>query len=108
MAEDAKPFALVVRFAVRPGAEVQFDELTARTVEQIRTQEPGTLVYACHTVEDAPQERIFYELYKDRAAFEVHEKQDHVRHFLAAREELLEAVVVDFMTLTAGKTRHHD
>jgi hypothetical protein len=38
------------------------------------------------------------------AAFDLHEQQDHVRHFLGAREELLEDTAVDFLTLDDGKT----
>ena len=68
MPQDAKPFALVVRFTVRPGAEAQFDALVAETAAGIRDHEPGTLVYACHTVQDQPRQRIFYELYRDREA----------------------------------------
>jgi quinol monooxygenase YgiN len=103
MTEDATPFALVVRFTVRTGAEASFDDLVSRTADAIREREPGTLVYACHRVEDAPQQRIFYELYRDRAAFNTHEQQDHVRAFLTAREQMLESTAVDFMTLTEGK-----
>ncbi|MGD0604064.1 MAG: antibiotic biosynthesis monooxygenase [Streptosporangiaceae bacterium] len=104
MTEDTEPFALVVRFTVRPKAEAEFDELIARTTAGIRDREPGTLVYACHTVEGKPSQRIFYELYRNRAAFDEHERQEHVRHFLAAREALLESTEVDFMTLADGKT----
>jgi quinol monooxygenase YgiN len=104
MGQDEAPFALVVRFTVRPGAEAEFDALVTRTGEGIRASEPGTLVYACHTVEGKPQERIFYELYRDRAAFDAHESQEHTMHFLAAREALLEGKQVDFLSLTGGKT----
>ena len=104
MPEGTAPFALVVRFTVRPEAEVEFDDLIARTTAAIRDREPGTLVYACHRVNDAPRQRIFYELYRDRAAFGEHERQEHVRHFLAAREPLLESTEVDFLTLADGKT----
>jgi len=104
MTEDAAPFALLVRFTVRPQAEADFDNLIARTTAGIRDREPGTLVYACHRVDGASRQRIFYELYRDRAAFEEHERQEHVRHFLAAREALLESTEVDFLTLTDGKT----
>lgn len=99
-------FALVVRFTVKPGSEEAFDELVSTTAQGIRAHEPGTLVYACHRVEGAPQQRIFYELYADRAAFEAHEAQPHTRHFLAAREAFLEATVVDFLSLKGGKTPH--
>lgn len=96
-------FGLMVRFRLRPGAEGAFDELVSRTVAQIRETEPGTLVYAVHTVAEAPQERIFYELYRDRAAFQVHEEQAHVRAFLAARSSLLrEDPQVDQLELVTG------
>jgi quinol monooxygenase YgiN len=104
MSEDPAPFALVVRFTVRPGSEAAFDALTADLIPAIRASEPGTLVYACHRVEQAPQQRIFYELYADRGAFDAHEGQPHVRHFLQAREALLEDTKVDFLSLADGKT----
>ncbi len=104
MDQDSQPFALVVRFTVRKGSGGAFDDLVASTAAGIRTSEPGTLVYACHRVENAPRERIFYELYANRAAFEAHEDQDHTRHFLTAREPLLESTRVDFLSLADGKT----
>jgi quinol monooxygenase YgiN len=104
MSQDATPFALVVRFTVRPGAEAKFDALVAKTAAGIRDHEPGTLVYACHTVQDQPRQRIFYELYQNRAAFDAHEQTPHTRQFLAERGELLEATEVDFLTVADGKT----
>jgi quinol monooxygenase YgiN len=88
---------------LRPGAEADFDTLVARTAAGIRASEPGTLVYACR-VQDKPRERIFYELYRDRAAFDAHEATEHTRRFLAKREPLLEAKDVDFLDLAGGKT----
>lgn len=104
MSQDAMPFALVVRFTVRPGAEADFDALVAETAAGIRDHEPGTLTYACHTVQGQPRQRIFYELYQDRAAFEAHEQTAHTRRFLAERKALLEATEVDFLALADGKT----
>jgi quinol monooxygenase YgiN len=103
MPHEATPFALVVRFTVRPGCGADFDQLIARTAAGIRAHEPGTLVYACHQVDGAPRERIFYELYRDRAAFDDHEAQPHTRRFLAEREPLLESTLVDFLALSDGK-----
>jgi len=104
MSQDAAPFALVVRFTVRPEAVEGFDALVAETVAGIREREPGTLVYACHRVEGQPQQRIFYELYRDRAAFAAHEASEHTRRFLTKRGELLETYEVDRLTLADGKT----
>jgi quinol monooxygenase YgiN len=103
MPQDAAPFALVVRFTVRPGCEADFDQLVARTAGGIRAHEPETLVYACHQVKGTPRERIFYELYRDRAAFNDHEAQPHTRRFLTEREPLLESTQVDFLVLSDGK-----
>jgi quinol monooxygenase YgiN len=101
---DVTPFAVVVRFTVRPGSEEAFDRLVAEMVAGIREREYDTLIYACHTVEGHPRQRVFYELYRNRAAYERHEAHEHVRRFLAQRTALLESTEVDFLTLQDGKT----
>ena len=97
-------FGLTVRFTCKDADSAQsFDKLVAETVTQIKQHEPGTVIYAVHAVEGQPLQRIFYELYRDRAAFEAHEEQPHVRRMLAEREQFLASVEVDFLTLQAGK-----
>ncbi|WP_163549725.1 putative quinol monooxygenase [Candidatus Frankia nodulisporulans] len=97
-------FGLVVRFDLRPDAADGFDRLVAETAPLIATSEPGTLIYATQVVEGEPGARIFYELYRDRAAFDEHERQEHVRRFLAAREEFLAGPPrVEFLTGVGGK-----
>lgn len=103
MPDEATPFGLVVRFTLRPGAEPAFDALVAETAAGIRAEEPGTLLYACHAVPGQPRQRIFYELYRDRAAFEAHEQTPHTRRFLAERGALLERSEVDFLAVADGK-----
>ena len=96
-------FGLSVRFTCKDTDSAQaFDKLVAETVTQITQHEPGTLVYAVHTVEGQPLQRIFYELYTDQAAFEAHEAAPHTRHYLAAREEFLVSTEVDRLTLLTG------
>lgn len=95
-------FGLVVRFTLKEGAQAAFDRLVSETIQQIRS-EPGTLVYACHEVNDHPQQRIFYELYKDESAFQDHEAQAHTKRFLAEREQYLTDTQVDFLALTESK-----
>lgn len=90
-------YGLVVRFTVKTGSEAAFDELAADMVRHVRESEPGTSLYLCHQVVGQPQQRIFYELYRDRAAFDAHEDQLHTRRFLAARDELLDDITVDFL-----------
>ena len=97
-------FALVVRFDCRDEAAAsEFDELTAEVVQQITEREPGTLVYATHAVDDAPLARIFYEVYRDRAAFETHEVAEHVQLFHARKDPLLVGRRVEFLLPGSAK-----
>jgi quinol monooxygenase YgiN len=97
-------FGLCVRFTcLDADSAAGFDRLIAETVPEIRKHEPGTIVYAVHTVEGQPLQRIFYELYSDRAAFDAHEEQPHTRRFLTEREQHLATYSVDFLTLKIGK-----
>ncbi|GGK91861.1 hypothetical protein Sme01_54220 [Sphaerisporangium melleum] len=97
-------FGLVVRFTCKDEASAEaFDQLVAETIEKIRDREPGTLVYASHRVDGRPLLRIFYELYRDRAAFDAHEEQAHTKHFLSARGEFLSSTEVDWLQLQSGK-----
>jgi hypothetical protein len=51
---------LMVRFTCRDEASAAaYDRLVSATAQGIR--EPGTLVYAVHTVQGKPLERVFYE-----------------------------------------------
>jgi quinol monooxygenase YgiN len=96
--------ALVVRFDLRPGTESAFDALVANTTEGIRTEEPDTMLYLCHRVEGEPTARIFYELYRDREAFQAHEEQPHVKAFLQEREQYMARPArVEFLDPHDGK-----
>ncbi|NKY88317.1 putative quinol monooxygenase [Nocardia veterana] len=97
-------FALVVKFNLESEEKAAaFDALVAETVAAITEHEPGTLVYATHTVADEPLARIFYEVYQDRAAFDEHERQPHTRRFLDQRGEYVESFRVEFLTPAAVK-----
>jgi quinol monooxygenase YgiN len=99
-------FGLFVRFTCKDQASAEaYDRLVAETAEDIRAHEPGTLVYAIHTVEGEPLQRIFYELYRDKDAFEAHEAQPHTRRYLAERDQYLISTEVDWLTLQVGKVR---
>jgi len=97
-------FGLCVRFTCLDADSAdRFDRLVAETVPQICTHEPGTILYTVHLVDGKPLERIFYELYRDRAAFDAHEEQPHTKRFLGARGQYLASHTVDFLTLQTGK-----
>ncbi|MFD6066620.1 MULTISPECIES: putative quinol monooxygenase [Amycolatopsis] len=96
--------ALYVRFVLKDeAAAVGFDELVARTTPLIEAREPGTLQYVVHLVADAPLSRAFYEVYADQAAFSAHERQPHVKQFMAERQQYLASYQVDFLAPAGGK-----
>jgi quinol monooxygenase YgiN len=95
--------ALCVRFTLRPGAEEAFDAIARETAETIRAKEPGTLVYVCSEVDGAPNQRIVFELYTDRDAFDEHRHQPHIQHFLAECEKYAESTEIDRLQPYAGK-----
>jgi quinol monooxygenase YgiN len=98
---EASMFALVVRFDLLDAeAAAGFDRLVEETARGIRELEPGTLVYATHTVAEAPLSRVFYEVYRDRDAFDEHERQPHTRRFLDQRSNYVADLRVEFLTPT--------
>jgi quinol monooxygenase YgiN len=102
--DKSRLFGLVVRFELREASEKSFDALVRDTVARVRSEEPGTLMYACHEVQGNPQARIFYELYEDEGAFAAHEEQEHVKHFLNERKRYLTSPPrVEFLRPTLGK-----
>jgi quinol monooxygenase YgiN len=97
-------FGLFVRFTCKDeAAAAAYDRLVAETIEAIKADEPGTIVYASHLVDGQPLQRIFYELYQDKAAFEAHEVAPHTRRYLDERGQYLASTEVDWLTLRAGK-----
>jgi len=97
-------FGLFVRFTCKDeAAAAAYDQLVAETIEAIKDSEPGTLVYASHLVDGQPLQRIFYELYRDKVAFEAHEAAPHTRRYLDERGQYLASTEVDWLTLQAGK-----
>ena len=97
-------FALVVRFDLKPGREAEFDGLVADTLIGIDHDESGTVIYATHLVTSEPSARVFYEVYRDRAAFDAHEAATHTASFLAKRDQYLaHPPRVEFLSEGRGK-----
>jgi quinol monooxygenase YgiN len=83
-------FGLVVRFELLEGHEEAFDGLVAETLPEIRSKEPGTVLYVTHRVVGSLGSRVFYEFYEDEQAFQAHEATEHVKRFLADRTQHLQ------------------
>jgi len=81
----------------------EFDQLTQRVVDQVRSSEPDTLVFIVHAVPSAPMQRILYEVYRDRGAYAWHRQQPYVTKFEADRRPYVLATNVIELGLQQAK-----
>ena len=95
-------FVLVVRMKVADGNEARVAELIPELATASR-EEPGCELYIpCRDPED-PSSYLFYEQYRDKAAFEEHGASDHFQRLAAgelfglleSRERVFYETVVD-------------
>ncbi|HEU5155461.1 MAG TPA: antibiotic biosynthesis monooxygenase [Streptosporangiaceae bacterium] len=95
-------YGQITVYTLLDGREGAFDRLSRETVSATQQGEPGTLIYACHEVVGAPTQRIFYQLFRDRAAFEEHQRRPYVRQFLAdSRSHVIATNVIELRLDTA-------
>ena len=80
-----------------------FDGLTEGVVELVRAREPDTLVYIVHAVPSAPTQRILYEVYRDREAYEAHKRQPYIAKFEMDRRPYVLATNVIELGLQRAK-----
>lgn len=93
----------MVIFTVLDDKVTDFDRLAEQTAEQVRIGEPDTFVYVIHTVPGAPLQRIFYEIYRNRAAFDVHEDRSYTQRFASERRSYVLATNVIELRLKYAK-----
>lgn len=90
----AELFGQIAIFTLLEDRVEEFDRLTGRVVEQVRSRESDTLVFIVHAVPSAPMQRILYEVYRDRAAYQRHLQQPHVQQFEADKRPFVLATNV--------------
>jgi quinol monooxygenase YgiN len=76
-------YGLIAIYTLADNRVAEFDALAEQVVREVRTAEPDALVYAVHSVPNAPMQRIFYEVYRDRMAYEEHQRMPYIERFEA-------------------------
>jgi quinol monooxygenase YgiN len=99
----ARPYGRIQIFTLLDDRAADFDRLAEETAEHVRTSEPDTLVYVIHLVPNAPLQRIFYEIYRDRAALDSHESQPYLQRFVTERRAWVLATNVIELRLKYAK-----
>ena len=86
---------IVARLVVKQGQENAFTEVASKLVAATR-QEEGNLFYALYQSPLNPVEFIFYEEYKDDAAFRTHAASAHFAGFVEGIKDLRDGdLIVD-------------
>jgi quinol monooxygenase YgiN len=98
-----QPYGRILIFTLFEERVAEFDRLAEQTAEQVRTGEPGTLVYVIHLVPNAPLQRLFYEIYRDPAAFDSHESQPYMQRFASDSRSCVVVTNVIELRLTCAK-----
>jgi len=102
-ATPARPYGRILIFTLLDDRVADFDRLAEQAAEEVRIGEPDTLVYVIHLVPNAPMQRIFYEIYRDRASFDSHEAQPYMQRFVAERRSCVLATNVIELRLKYAK-----
>jgi quinol monooxygenase YgiN len=102
-ARTPRPYGRLSIYTLLDDKAAEFDALAEEAAEGVRTSEPDTLVYVIHVVPKAPLQRIMYEIYRDRGAFEVHENQPHIQRFNEARKACVLATNIIDLRLKYAK-----
>ena len=77
-------FLITVDFYLLPGALDPFIALIKENARKSLAEEPGCQRFDVLVQRGVPDHILLYEIYKDRAAFEVHLKSRHFAEFNAA------------------------
>lgn len=92
-------YVVTVSFEIHPGQGARFLEQMRRQAADSLAKEPG-----CHRfdvcIDPEARERVFlYELYEDRAAFDLHLASEHFRAFDAEVAEMVRTKTVQTWAL---------
>ncbi len=82
----ADVLTVVARIRAAKGKGAALAALLAEQVAVVRRAEPGCLAYRLHRSTNDPDLFLFYEMYADDAAFEIHRKAPHLAAYRARRE----------------------
>jgi (4S)-4-hydroxy-5-phosphonooxypentane-2,3-dione isomerase len=91
---------VLVQVRVRADHLAEFERAILANADGARTREPGCVRFDVSQKEDDPAEWVFYEVYKDSAAFEAHRASPH---FAAYQEIADRALMSKTLTRYAAK-----
>jgi len=80
---------VVAKLTAKAGSEKQMEEALRAMIPKVR-EEPGALTYVLTQSMKNPAVFVFYEVYKDQAAFDAHTKTPHMAELQSKLPALLD------------------
>jgi quinol monooxygenase YgiN len=84
---------IVARVAIKKGQEKAFIDVATKLVEATHAEE-GNIFYSLYQSATNPSEFVFYEQYKDDAAFQVHGSSAHFAAFAEGIKDLTDGDLI--------------
>jgi autoinducer 2-degrading protein len=80
---------VLVTVTVRREMLAEFERAILANADNARTREPGCVRFDVNQKEDDPSHWLFYEVYKDSAAFEAHRASPHFAAYQEVADKAL-------------------
>jgi quinol monooxygenase YgiN len=90
---------LTAKLKAKPGKEDALRKALLALVEPSRA-EAGCIEYILHAIKDDPAAFLFYEIWKDQAALDLHVKTETFTNFIKVKPELVDG---DFEIVVLNK-----
>lgn len=78
---SSSPFIVIARIALHPGALAAFLPVAGADARDSLAQEAGRIAFDILLPENDESYVVFHEIYRDRAAFDLHRTQPHFHTF---------------------------
>lgn len=95
-------FVVLVDFTIKPGLEDQFNEAMLKQAQNSLEKEPDCHYFDVCRNPDDDGKFFLYELYTDRAAFDVHLASDHFIDFDAQVRDWIDTKTVRLLQRVEG------
>ncbi|OGW13908.1 MAG: hypothetical protein A3G93_03290 [Nitrospinae bacterium RIFCSPLOWO2_12_FULL_45_22] len=81
---------IVAKLRTKEGKEGEMEKALLKMFPEVRAKEEGTLSYIMHRSKNDPRVFLFYEKYKDQAAFNLHSSTPYFKELFATIGPLMD------------------
>ena len=81
---------IIGKLKAQSGAEAEMEKAFREMIAKVQDNEEGTLAYTLHRSQIDPTVFMFYERYRDKAAFDSHSSTPYIQELLATLGPLLD------------------